>query len=243
MSDEVVNTVDLASTATNIANDMSMWGMFWNADMVSKIVLIILLFCSIWIWAIIFDKYTSIKALNRRSNKFEDSFWSGESLEKLYERVHKKPADPMTSIFVIGMREWRRGNLKRGGAAPHAGLMHRIDRVMAVAISREMTRAERYMNFLATVGAVAPFLGLFGTVWGIMDSFTAIATSNNTNITVVAPGIAAALSTTALGLIAAIPAVVAFNKFNNDLSRYGDRLEGFSTEFSSILARHLEEAD
>jgi biopolymer transport protein TolQ len=164
-------------------------------------------------------------------------------LEKLYDRVHKKPADPMTSVFSVGMREWRRGSIKRGQGSPHAGLMQRIERVMAVAISREMGRAERYMNFLATVGSVAPFLGLFGTVWGIMNSFTAIAMSNNTNITVVAPGIAEALSTTALGLIAAIPAVVAFNKFNNELVRYGDRLEGFGAEFSSILARHLEDTE
>lgn len=221
---------------------MDMWGMLWSADPMVKLVVLVLIFCSVWSWAIILFKYQTVKALNKSSDKFEDKFWSGESLEKLYDRLHKKPDNPMASVFCVGMKEWRRGHKSREGrATPHANFMQRIERVMSVSIGREMGRAERYMTFLATVGSVAPFLGLFGTVWGIMEAFSAIGGSGDTNIAVIAPGMAAALSTTALGLMAAIPAVVAFNKFTNDLTRYGDRLEAFSAEFSSILARYLEE--
>ncbi len=240
MTDTVSETTLKASEA---AYDLSVTGMFWHSDFLVKIVIMILLFCSVWGWAIIFNKYATIKLLNRRSSKFEDAFWSGESLDKLYERVHKKPGDPMAAVFSVGMKEWRRGHRRgdNGATEPHAGLMQRVDRVMAVSIGREMNRTERYMIFLASVGSVSPYLGLFGTVWGIMNSFTAIATAANTNITVIAPGIAEALFTTALGLIAAIPAVVAYNKFSTDLARYSDRLEAFAAEFSSILARYMEE--
>ncbi len=238
-----INVAETTLKASETAYDLSLTGMFLHSDFLVKLVIIILVFCSVWGWAIIFNKYASFKFLNRRSSKFEDAFWSGESLDKLYERVHKKPGNPMATVFCVGMKEWRRGHKRRenGHSEPHAGLMQRVDRVMAVAIGRELNRSERYMPFLASVGSVSPYLGLFGTVWGIMHSFTAIATSANTNITVIAPGIAEALFTTALGLIAAIPAVVAYNKFSTDLARYGDRLEGFATEFSSILARYMEE--
>lgn len=232
----------LTDITTAVVQNYSFWDMFMSSDLMVKGVTIILLFCSVWGWAIIFGKYVAIKKLNHRSNKFEDSFWSGESLEKLYERVQSRAHDPMTIIFTVGMKEWRRGHRQASGrVSPHAGLLQRIDRVMSVGIAREMSRTERYMTFLASVGSVSPFLGLFGTVWGIMNAFAAIAGSGNTNLAVVAPGIAEALSTTALGLIAAIPAVVAYNKFSTDLARYGDRLDAFATEFNSILARYLEE--
>ena len=239
MNNEPLNAIN---NTANVAG-FSLWDMFFTSDLLIKGVILILLFSSIWGLAVIIGKYMAIKRLNRRSNKFEDAFWSGESLDKLYDRLQSKQHDPMTILFCVGMKEWRRGHKRRSGdnVTPHAGLLQRVDRVMAVAISREMARAERYMTFLASVGSVAPFLGLFGTVWGIMNAFSAIAGSGNTNLAVVAPGIAEALSTTALGLIAAIPAVVAYNKFATDLSRYGARLEAFAAEFSSILARYLEE--
>lgn len=250
MNDTVIKTAELASTGPKIVDTSSMWDIFIHADFISQVDLTILFICSVWVWAIIFDKFITVKRLNSYSSVFEENFWSGESLEKLFDRVKQRPADPMTSVFVSGMKEWRRTSGRQpssrntgGGISPHAGLIQRIERVMTVCISREMARAERYMTVLATIASVSPFLGLFGTVWGVMESFSALAGTSSNSVAAVAPGIAAALSTTALGLIAAIPAVVGYNKFNNDLSRYGDRLESFATEFSSILARHLEEAE
>jgi biopolymer transport protein TolQ len=177
------------------------------------------------------------------ADDFEEAFWSGGSLDQLYDQVGKQPADPLSATFAAGMREWRHAN-ERGlvaTGAMKAGLAQRIERVMSVTILREMAQAERYLTVLANVGSTAPFLGLFGTVWGIMISFNAIAATNNTSLAVVAPGIAEALSATALGLVAAIPAVIAYNKFSTDLGRFADRLDSFSTEFSAILSRHLEE--
>ncbi len=223
------------------AHDLSMWGLFLQADWVVKLVMLMLLAASVWCWAIIFDKLVRLRKLNSEAAAFEDSFWSGGSLDSLYERVGKRPGDPMSATFAAGMREWRHATEKGFPAGVKASLQQRIERVMSVTIGREMSRAERYMPVLATVGSTAPFVGLFGTVWGIMNSFSAIAGSNNTSLAVVAPGIAEALFATALGLVAAIPAVVAYNKFSNDLGRYGDRLDAFASEFSAILSRHLEE--
>lgn len=224
--------------------DLSIWGMFIHMDAVCKIVTLVLLIAFFLVVGVIVNKYNLLKKLNRASDKFEDAFWSGESLDKLYDRIHMKSIDPMSTVFTVGMKEWRRGQKSRArGMANNlrASLTERIDRVMNVSIAREMALAERYMTILANVGSVAPFIGLFGTVVGIMNSFTAIAATNNTSLATVAPGIAEALLTTATGLLAAIPAVIAYNKFNSDISRYGDRLEAFSSEFSSILSRYLEE--
>ena len=159
----------------------------------------------------------------------------------MYDRISAQPQDPMSSIFVAAMREWRRlpGNVNISSA--NIGLAERIDRVMQITLSREMDRAERYMTFLATTGSTAPFIGLFGTVWGIMNSFQSIAISKNTSLAVVAPGIAEALFATALGLLAAIPAVVAYNKLTRDLDRYAGRLESFAGEFSAILSREMDQ--
>lgn len=225
--------------------DFSLLGLFLHVDLLGKLIILTLITGSIVTWAIIFTKSNTIKRLNKLADKFEDAFWSGESLDKLFDRMNAKPADPMTSVFCVGMKEWRRGlknRFRNGQSDLKANLVHRIDRVMSVAISRELTASERYMTFLASTGSVAPFVGLLGTVWGIMNSFIAIAGSNNTALSVVAPGIAEALYTTALSLITAIPAVLAYNKFANDLGKYADRLDGFATEFSSILARYLEES-
>lgn len=243
MEQSIVDSVALVGS-TDVA-DLSVWGLFLRAHWVVKGVMVMLFFASIWTWAIILDKAWRLRRLESRALKFEDAFWSGGSLDDLYERVGQRPSDPMTAVFSSAMREWRR-SAARGlvqQAAARAGLQARIDRVMQVTLGREMDRLERYMIFLASVGSTAPFIGLFGTVWGIMNSFQAIAVTKQTSLAVVAPGIAEALFATALGLVAAIPAVVAYNKISNDLGRYGGRLEAFAVEFSAILSRQLEEGD
>ena len=236
-----IQTTQLAGTASH---DLSVLGLFWQADLIVKAVMLMLLASSVWSWAIIVDKWMSFKSLNSRAQKFETAFWSGEALEKLYKRVSAKPNDPMARIFCAGMNEWKltvENSSANLDGDLRAGLQQRIDRAMATSINREMNIVERYMAFLATVGSTAPFVGLFGTVWGIMNSFSAIAGSQNTSLAVVAPGIAEALFATAIGLVAAIPAVVAYNKFSTDLGRYQDRLDAFAAEFVAILGRHLEQ--
>lgn len=236
-----IDSVDLGG----VAHDLSMWGLFMQADIIVKIVMIMLLVASVWCWAIIFEKRATLKKILRRAKKFDDAFWSGEPLDKLYHRIKKSPHDPLLKTFSAGMEEWE--STVQGGIPDReelqASLRQRVERAMNVTITREMNRLERGMTFLATVGSTAPFIGLFGTVWGIMNSFTAIAQSNNTSLAVVAPGIAEALFATALGLVAAIPAVIAYNGYSNSLSRYAGQLEAFVTEFTAILSRHLEAQD
>ncbi len=225
-----------------MAHDLSLWGLFLQADWVVKLVMIGLLLASIWVWAIIFEKITSIRRANRQADAFEDVFWSGGSLDELYRREGERPSHPIAAVFGAAMREWHRsaGRLHAGSELAAAGTQERLDRAMTVAVQREMDRMERWMVFLASVGSVAPFVGLFGTVWGIMNSFTAIAGMQNTNLAVVAPGIAEALFATAIGLVAAIPAVLAYNKISTDLARFAARLEGFASEFGAILSRQTE---
>ncbi len=225
------------------ATDLSMWGLFWRADIVVKLVMLILVLASIWSWAIIFDKAMRMRRLFARAEEFEETFWSGASLDELYDRMGTRPQDPMGSIFIAAMREWRRSAAKLAGEreALRASLTQRIDRVMQITLGREMEMLESRVGFLASVGATAPFVGLFGTVWGIMNSFQSIAMTKNTSLAVVAPGIAEALFATALGLAAAIPAVVFYNKLSGDLDRYAKRLETFSGEFGAILSRQLDE--
>ena len=236
--------MDAAQAGGALAHhDLSIVSLFLSADLVVKLVMLVLLVASVGCWAIIFEKSLRIRRLNAAAADFEDSFWSGGSLDTLFEQIGKAAADPMSAIFAAGMREWRHAS-DRGLTASgtmRASLQQRVERVMSLSINREMGEIEKYMTFLASVGSTAPFLGLFGTVWGIMNSFTAIANTNNTSLAVVAPGIAEALFATALGLLAAIPAAVAYNKFATDIGRYGDRLEAFSVEFAAILSRHLEE--
>lgn len=237
--EETIQSVDLGGVA---AHDLSMWGLFMMADPVVKSVMIMLALASVWCWAIIFQKRGMLSRLNRRANRFEDTFWSGEALDKIYDRVKNSKQDPLLTTFAAGMDEWQAG--VAGGmpssANMQASLRQRVERAMSVTINREMSRLERGMTFLASVGSTAPFIGLFGTVWGIINSFSAIAATNNTSLAVVAPGIAEALFATALGLVAAIPAVVAYNVFSTGLNRYADRLEAFTDEFSAILSRHLD---
>jgi biopolymer transport protein TolQ len=238
--------VDRSVTATDLGgamHDLSLWGLFLQADWVVKLVMLGLLLASVWVWAIVFEKVTSLRRANRAADEFEDAFWSGGSLDDLYRKEGDQPSHPMAAVFVSAMREWRRGAQRLGHSDLAAtGLKERIDRTMAVTLQREMERLERWMVFLASVGSVGPFVGLFGTVWGIMNSFAAIAGMQNTNLAVVAPGIAEALFATAIGLVAAIPAVLAYNKITTDLARFAARLEGFASEFGAILARQTESA-
>jgi len=220
--------------------DLSIWGLFLQADFIVQLVVFLLILASFWCWAIIFEKWRRIRRLSDEARQFEENFWSGGSLDELYDRIGSQPNDPMSAIFVAAMREWRRSASQNVNDERSAGLASRIDRVMDITLGREMAHLERYMIFLASVGSTAPFVGLFGTVWGIMNSFQAIALTKNTSLAVVAPGIAEALFATALGLVAAIPAVVAYNKLSNDIGRYAGRLEAFSGEFSAILSRRSE---
>jgi len=210
-----------------VAHDMSLWGLFLQADWVVKSVMIGLLLASIWVWAVVFEKVVAMRRINKAADGFEDRFWSGGSLDELYAREGEQPTHPMAAVFGAAMREWRRS---LGGASVLGGAKERVERAMGVTIGREMERLERWMVFLASVGSVGPFVGLFGTVWGIMNSFSAIAGMQNTNLAVVAPGIAEALS------------VLAYNKINTDLARFAARLEGFATEFGAILSRQTEAA-
>jgi len=235
--------LDRAVDAANLATggDMSIVGLFLQADLVVKTVLILLLLASVWVWAIVFEKVMTLRRANRAADGFEDRFWSGGSLDEMYDGEGAKPTHPLAAVFGAAMGEWKRSARVAGADMSRGSVRDRVDRTVAVTIQREMDRMERWMVFLASVGATAPFIGLFGTVWGIMRSFSAIATSRNTNLSVVAPGIAEALFATAIGLVAAIPAVLAYNKLSNDLSRFASRMEGFGSEFAAILSRQSEE--
>ena len=237
------NPIDQVSLGGTIAHDLSIISLFMQADMIVKIVLFLLLAASFWSWAVIFDKFLRVRRLSRDAESFEESFWSGGSLDDLYDRIGTRPLDPMSAVFAAAMREWRRSAAKglTASSTMRISLQERIERVMQVTVGREMERLERFMPFLATVGSTSPFVGLFGTVWGIMNSFQSIAAAKNTSLAVVAPGIAESLFATALGLVAAIPAVVAYNKFSTDFGRYAGRLDAFSSEFSAILSRQLDE--
>ena len=222
------------------AQQYSLFALFLQAHFVVKLVMIGLIGASIVCWAIIFEKLYAIARARKASQHFEQMFWSGQSLEDLYLTLGPRGDQGMSSLFMAAMREWKRSQ-EQGHRPAMGGLLMRLEKVMDVTIQREMTRLESRLLFLATVGATAPFIGLFGTVWGIMNSFQAIAVSKNTNLAVVAPGIAEALFATALGLLAAIPAVIAYNKFSTDLARIGSRMENFADEFASILSRQIDE--
>ncbi|MGH6872820.1 MAG: protein TolQ [Rhizomicrobium sp.] len=238
-------SVDVTQTEGTTSPDVggiSVVSLFMRADLIVKAVFVLLLLASIWSWIIIVNKAMVMATLKRRADKFEKTFWSGLSLDELYQQFAQKTDNPMTAVFNAALREWRRAF---DGGAPKesmlAGVKDRIDKAMNVTILRETTGIEKQLGFLATVGATAPFVGLFGTVWGIMISFSAIAARHDTTLAVVAPGIAEALFATAMGLLAAIPAVIFYNKFVNDISRYTARVEGFADEFSAILSRQLDE--
>ncbi len=221
---------------------ISATSLFLRADPIVKGVLLLLLLSSLWSWAIILNKWVNLTSLHRKAIRFEKTFWSGQSLDELYQQFSARNDHPMTAVFIAAMREWRRAF--EGGTPQQsrlASIKDRIEKAMSVTIMRETDGVERQLGFLATVGSTAPFVGLFGTVWGIMNSFSAIAARHDTTLAVVAPGIAEALFATAMGLLAAIPAVIFYNRFVNQISRYANRLDAFADEFSAILSRQLDE--
>ena len=218
---------------------MALLTLFKEASFVVQLVMIGLLLCSVWVWAIAIEKTLLHMRMRRAMDRFEQAFWSGESIEELYRTLSAKPTHSMAACFVAAMREWKRSF--ESHARSFAGLQMRIEKVMNVSIAREIERLERRLLVLATVGSAGPFVGLFGTVWGIMSSFQSIAASKNTSLAVVAPGIAEALFATAIGLIAAIPATIFYNKFTSEVNRQAQRLEGFADEFSAILSRQIDE--
>ncbi|MET3856010.1 MULTISPECIES: protein TolQ [unclassified Rhizobium] len=219
--------------------DVSLWSLFMQAGIVVKLVMLGLLAASVWTWAIVIDKYLAYGRARRQFDKFEQVFWSGQSLEELYRTLSERNNTGLAAIFVAAMREWKK-SFERGARSP-IGLQMRIDRAMDVTLSRESEGLSARLGSLATIGSAGPFIGLFGTVVGIMTSFQAIAGSKSTNLAVVAPGIAEALLATAIGLVAAIPAVIAYNKFSADAGKLSARMEGFADEFSAILSRQIDE--
>ena len=238
------STLGAAPAAATDAS-LSMWSLFMQADTIVKSIMLLLLLASFWSWAIIFDKLLKVRRLKKAADQFEESFWSGGSIDTLYDRIASRPTDPMAAIFSAAMLEWRRavarGVLTTTSGGMQANLKERIEKIMSITIGRELERMERFLAVLATVGSTSPFIGLLGTVWGIMNSFQSIAATKNTSLAVVAPGIAEALFTTALGLVAAIPAVVGYNKITADFGRYANRLDNFAGEFGTILSRQLED--
>jgi biopolymer transport protein TolQ len=234
-----MNPADLPPAAGLTSAHLSIFGLFLQAHWIVQSVMLGLLVCSIWVWAIAVDKTVLYARTKRAMDQFEQSFWSGQSLEELYRSLSSRPNHSMAALFVAAMREWKRSF--EGSSRSFAGLQMRIEKVMDVTITREIERLERRLLVLATVGSAGPFIGLFGTVWGIMTSFQSIAASKNTSLAVVAPGIAEALFATAIGLIAAIPATIFYNKFVSDVNKQAQRLEGFADEFAAILSRQIDE--
>ena len=217
-------------------------GLFLRADIVVRCVLVLLLLASFWSWVLIIDKWLAFSGLKRKAKRFEKSFWSGRSLDELYTQYSARPDQPYSVLFIAGLREWKRsfeGGTPRDALIP--GVKDRVEKAMNISIQREVEKIERGLGYLATVGSTAPFVGLFGTVWGIMYAFQSIAARHDTTLAVVAPGIAEALFATAMGLVAAIPAVIAYNRFVNEHGRYAARLESFADEFSAFLSRQLDE--
>jgi biopolymer transport protein TolQ len=220
------------------ATEVSLLGMFWSAHIVVKIVMIGLLFASVWCWTIIVNKTLLFARAQKAMDRFEQVFWSGQSLEELYRTLSSRPTTVMATLFVAAMREWKR-SFENAGAS-FMGLQARIEKVLDVSIAREIEQLESQLLVLASVASAGPFIGLFGTVWGIMTSFRSIAASKNTSLAVVAPGIAEALFATAIGLFAAIPALIFYNILQGKVARAQARLESFADEFSSILSRQID---
>lgn len=229
----------LAQSVEVASRDISMWGLFINADIFVQFIMLLLLGASFWCWTIIFSKMKQLNQVQKQSAKFESAFWSGHSLDSLYQEVKKRAQDPVTRMFVTAMQEWEHAGAKMTDPQQKQNFLDRVDRLLANRMTVELEKLESHTSFLATVGSAAPFVGLLGTVWGIMHSFQAIAASKNTSLAVVAPGIAEALFATALGLIAAIPAVMAYNRISSRLGRYASTLDNFSNELHTLMSRKL----
>ena len=237
--ESIVTSGDISSAVV----DFSLLSLFLKADLVVKSVIIILIAASIYSWAVIVEKLVKMKKLKQLENEFDEIFWSGNSFEDLFETFNYNQSDPKSKIFCSAISEWKKSNKKRDRiiSSNVNSLKERMNRSMQVTFNKESEAIEKNLTFLATAGSTAPFIGLFGTVWGIMNSFQSIAIAQNTNLAVVAPGIAEALFATALGLFVAIPAVVAYNKITSDLSKYFISLETFIDEFTTIFFRQLED--
>ena len=233
---EEINNLDIVSESP----DFSMFGLFMQADIVVKSVIIILILASIYSWSVIVSKILRMRQLKKLEKEFEEIFWSGNSFEDLYETLNFNKIDPKSKIFCAAILEWKKSKSQYDESLDLNSLKDRMQRSMTVIFNKESENVEKNLTFLATAGSTAPFIGLFGTVWGIMNSFKSIAIAQNTNLAVVAPGIAEALFATALGLFVAIPAVVAYNKISNDISKYFISLETFIDEFTTIFFRQLE---
>ena len=234
---------EIVSAAAGSGYDMSLVGLFMQASFAVKFVVILLIGCSFWSWTIIFAKFSFLRKIKASANKFEEAFWNCGSIENFFDSLSNKGEDPFISVFISGMQEWRRAKTKIKSTLGSISLNERITRMMRVTIGREVEYLEQYLGFLATVGSTAPFVGLFGTVLGIMDTFKSIGFDKNTSLTSVAPGIAEALFATALGLGVTIPAVAAYNKISSEINRYQNRLEAFVDEFSSIISRQIEDTE
>ncbi len=233
---EEINNLDII----NESPDFSMFGLFMQADIVVKSVIIILILASIYSWSVIVSKILRMRQLKKLEKEFEEIFWSGNSFEDLYETLNFNKIDPKSKIFCAAILEWKKSKSQHDEKLDLNSLKDRMQRSMSVIFNKESENVEKNLTFLATAGSTAPFIGLFGTVWGIMNSFKSIAIAQNTNLAVVAPGIAEALFATALGLFVAIPAVIAYNKISNDISKYFISLETFMDEFTTIFFRQLE---
>jgi len=238
MPSEIVQTSSSASGA--VIHDMSPISMFMQADWVVQSIMIGLLLASFWGWAIIVDKFFRIKSIFANMEKFQDDLWSSDDLDKFYSRIEKREDHPIARIFITGMREWQKSRGVNLTDAAKGNTKERIAQVMHVAKNREIDEIESHLGFLASCGSIAPFVGLFGTVYGIMRSFIGIASAQNTSLTVVAPGIAEALFATAIGLFAAIPAVMFYNKYIGQVGRITGKMEDFITEFTILLSRQMD---
>ena len=233
-----MNPADIASSALSAPTEVSFWHMFWGAHFVVKTVMLGLLAASVWAWAIIVNKFLLLRQAQVSMERFEESFWSGNSLEDLYAALVNRETTATASLFVAAMREWKRSFST--AASSFMGLQARIEKVLDVTIAREVERLESNLLVLASVASAGPFVGLFGTVWGIMSSFRSIAASKNTSLAVVAPGIAEALFATAIGLFAGMPALIFYNILSGKVARTQARMESFADEFSSILSRQID---
>lgn len=230
---------ELIAGAAGVAGaEYTMWALFARATIVVKLVMIILVLCSFWTWAIVIQKTIMYRKARGESAVFDQAFWSGEPLDELFQQIGPEPSGASERVFAAGMMEWRRSHRNDGGLI--AGATSRIDRSMDVAIAKEADQLQSGLTVLATIGSAAPFIGLFGTVWGIMHSFIEIAKAQNTSLAVVAPGIAEALLATGIGLVAAIPAVIYYNKLSADADRIIGGYGAFADEFSTILSRQLD---
>lgn len=240
MVDTAVTAVQAAAMAGSVAaRDFSAIGLFMHADIIVKMVMIGLIMASFWCWAIIIEKILVLKTTMMNASKFQEKFWASSDIDNFFDQMQRKRPHPLQRVWLAGMQEWRSGRLAARGGDDKQALLERIGKMMQVARNKELDGIERGLGFLATSGSTAPFVGLFGTVWGIMNSFTSIAAEKSTNLAVVAPGIAEALFATAVGLFVAIPAVIAYNRISHDVSRIDGMMDDFSTEFTAMLSRQL----